>query len=111
MKYVVSLFLLLFANLCWGQSAKSTEYGSGFSFDNQLYALQGASVSLATGLVTHRPWVGAVSGVGSCMAFRAVHDQGYSHDTMFSSDRIAFCAVGSAGGYVINKLMHVGKKR
>lgn len=81
----------------------NTEYSSGFGFDNQLYFMQGYGVALGVGSLAHRPWMGAVAGVGSCMAWRAFHDQGYQHDGMFTSNRMAFCGLGSVAGYVTNK--------
>jgi hypothetical protein len=79
------------------------DFGKGFQMDNQLYLLQGTGVSLIIGELSRRPWIGAAAGIGSCMAYRGVHDRKYRNDGMFSSNRIAFCGLGSAGGYVINK--------
>jgi hypothetical protein len=104
--------VVVFAASVYGQSTKAAnEYGSGFSFNNQLYTLQGAAVSLTTGMITRRPWMGAVAGVSSCLAYRAIHDRGYANDPLFSGNRVAFCAAGSAGGYVLNKVMHIRKKK
>jgi hypothetical protein len=87
-------------------------YSSGFGFDNQLYFLQGWGVTTMVAPLTNRPWVGAAAGVGSCMLWRAVHDQGYTNDGMFSSNRVAFCAAGSAAGYVTSKwLFHARRKK
>jgi len=89
-------------------------YGSGFNTDNQLYVLQGFGVSALVGGITNRPWIGGASGVGSCMLYRAIHDPmvpAIQHDTMFARNRILFCGVGSAGGYVMLKVLHVGKKK
>jgi hypothetical protein len=78
-------------------------YGRGFQTDNQLYMLQGYSVSFGVGVATKRPWMGAAAGVGSCLAYRAIHDQGYANDHLFSSNRLAFCAAGSVAAYATNK--------
>jgi hypothetical protein len=80
-------------------------YGHGFQTDNQQYMLQGYAVSFAVGVATKRPWMGAAAGVGSCLAYRAIHDQGYANDHLFSSNRVAFCAAGSVAAYVTNKWM------
>jgi hypothetical protein len=90
----------------------NTAFSSGLGFDNQLYAVQGWGAAIMVGSFTDRPWLGAASGVGSCMLWRAVHDQGYSKDGMFSSNRIAFCAIGSAAGYATDKwLFHIHRDR
>jgi len=78
-------------------------YGHGFQTDNQQYMLQGYAVSFGVGVVTKRPWMGAAAGVGSCLAYRAIHDQGYANDHLFSSNRVAFCAAGSVAAYVTNR--------
>ena len=114
MKRLIAVLLLLLTAFGFSaelpnapQPQSTNDNGSGFSFDNQLYALQGASVGLAVGLVSHRPWLGAASGVGSCMLWRAVHDQGYKNDPMFTNNRIAFCAAGAGAAYVTMKLIHI----
>lgn len=90
----------------------SNWYSHGFQADNQLYMLQGYAVSFGVGVSTKRPWMGAVAGVGSCLAYRAIHDQGYSNDHLFSSNRVAFCAVGSAAAYATNKwVFHIHRNR
>jgi len=119
MKRLIAILLLLLftgygfsAELPSAPQAQSTsDYGSGFSFDNQLYALQGASVSLAVGIISHRPWLGAASGVGSCMIWRAAHDQGYRSNPMFANNRILFCAAGAAAGYGTMKLIHIHRAK
>jgi hypothetical protein len=78
-------------------------YGHGFQTDNQQYMLQGYAVSFGVGVATKRPWMGAAAGVGSCLAYRAIHDQGYANDHLFSSNRVAFCAAGSVAAYATNK--------
>jgi len=85
----------------------SNDYAAGFSFDNQLYALQGGVVSLAVGTMTGRPWLGLASGVGSCAIYRIIHIQGYHNDKFFGQNRIEFCAAGSIASYGVMKLMHV----
>ncbi len=91
---------------------RNTAYSSGFGFDNQLYVAQGFGVAIMVGQFSNRPWLGAASGVGSCMLWRAVHDQGYRNDGMFSSNRVAFCAIGSAAGYATGKyLFHIHRNR
>jgi hypothetical protein len=86
----------------------NTAFSGGLGFDNQLYVVQGWGAATTVGPLTNRPWLGAASGVGSCMLWRAIHDQGYSNDGMFSSNRIAFCAIGSAAGYATDKwLFHI----
>jgi len=112
MKPLMVVLLLLFtacgfsAELPNGpQPQTSNDYGPGLSFNNQLYALQGASVGFAAGLITHRPWLGAASGVGSCMLWRAVHDLSHKNDPMFARNRIAFCAAGAGAAYVTMKLI------
>lgn len=92
------------------QPVKTADYSSGFGFDNQIYALQGFAVSSLVGPITRRPWLGAAAGVGSCMAWRAIHDQSYVNDGMFSSNRVAFCALGSAVGYATTKWVLRTKK-
>jgi hypothetical protein len=90
----------------------NTAFSSGLGFDNELYAVQGWGVAVMVGQFTNRPWIGAASGVGSCMLWRAVHDQGYRNDGMFSSNRVAFCAIGSAAGYATGKyLFHIHRDR
>jgi hypothetical protein len=87
-------------------------FSSGLGFDNQLYVLQGLGVATMVGQFTNRPWLGATAGVGSCMLWRVVHDQGYTNDRMFGSNRVAFCALGSAVGYATDKWLfgiHRGK--
>ena len=81
----------------------NNRYGPGFQTDNQLYMLQGYAVSFGVGVATKRPWMGAAAGVGSCLAYRAIHDQGYANDHLFSSNRVAFCAAGSVAAYAMNK--------
>lgn len=81
----------------------SNGYSSGFGFDNQLYALQGWTVAVMVGPLTNRPWLGAAAGIGSCMTWRAIHDQGYKNDPMFGYNRVAFCALGAATGYATDK--------
>jgi hypothetical protein len=81
----------------------SNWYGYGFQTDNQLYTLQGYAVSFGVGVSTKRPWMGGAAGVGSCLAYRAIHDQRYSNDHLLSSNRVAFCAVGSVAAYATNK--------
>jgi hypothetical protein len=81
----------------------NNEFSSGFGIDNQLYFMQGYSVAIGVGPLTHRSWMGAAAGVGSCMLWRAVHDQGYKNDSLLSSNRVAFCALGSAAGYATDK--------
>ncbi len=93
-------------------SQPNSAFSSGLGFDNQLYVLQGWGTAIMVGPFTNRPWLGAAAGVGSCMLWRAVHDQGYKNDGMFSSNRMAFCAVGSAAGYVTDKwLFHVHRDK
>ncbi len=93
-------------------SQPDNTFSSGLGFDNQLYVLQGLGVSMMVGQFTSRPWLGATSGVGSCMLWRGIHDQGYTNDRMFSSNRVVFCALGSAVGYATDKWLfriHRGK--
>lgn len=92
----------------------SNSFSKGFGFDNQLYLLQGWGVTNIVAPLTNRPLLGAAAGVGSCMLWRAVHDQGYKNDGMFSSNRVAFCALGSAAGYATDKWLfriHRNKRR
>jgi hypothetical protein len=90
----------------------NTAFSSGVGFDNQLYAVQGWGVAIMVGQFTNRPWLGAASGVGSCILWRTVHDQGYRNDGMFSSNRVASCAIGSAAGYATGKgLFHIHRGR
>ena len=84
-----------------------SEYGAGFSFDNQLYALQGGAVSMIVGTLTYRPWLGLASGVGSCALYRAIHDQYHRNDALFGYHRMEFCAAGAVGTYGLMKLLHV----
>jgi len=86
----------------------TNDYGPGFSFDNQLYALQGGVVSFAVGEITGRPWLGVASGVGSCGLYRIIHIQGYHNDRFFGQNRMEFCAAGSAAQ---NSMRFCPKKR
>jgi hypothetical protein len=56
--------------------------------------------------------MGAAAGVGSCLAYRAIHDQGYSNDHLFSSNRVAFCSVGAVAAYATNKwIFHIRRNK
>jgi hypothetical protein len=112
MKALISIILLLVVSAAASDIPNAPlpntppldhSFSSGFSADNQLYMLQGWGVTTIVGPLTHRPLLGAATGVGSCMLWRAVHDQGYTNDRMFSSNRVAFCALGSAVGYATDK--------
>ena len=86
---------------------RSNDFGKGFSFDNQTYALQGGGVAIIVGTLTYRPWLGLVAGVGSCAVYRAIHNP----NGFFASNRMEFCAAGAAGSYVLMKLMHVHRPK
>src|SRR5438309_6780309 len=43
-------------------TVRSNDYAAGFSFDNQLYALQGGGVAIIVGTLTYRPWAGLAAG-------------------------------------------------
>jgi hypothetical protein len=112
MKALISIILLLVVSAAASDIPNAPQpntspvdhsFSSGFSADNQLYLLQGWGVTTIVGPLTGRPWLGAATGVGSCMLWRAVHDQNYTNDRMFSSNRVAFCALGSAVGYATDK--------
>jgi len=82
---------------------RTNDYAAGFSFDNQLYALQGGGVAIIVGTLTYRPWAGLAAGVGSCALYRAIHNPQH----FFASNRMEFCAAGSLVSYGVMKLMHV----
>ena|SRR5437660_5491767 len=84
-------------------TVRSNDYAAGFSFDNQLYALQGGGVAIIVGTLTYRPWAGLAAGVGSCALYRAIHNPQH----FFASNRMEFCAAGSLVSYGVMKLMHV----
>jgi len=89
----------------------TNDYGPGFSFDNQLYALQGGGIAMIVGTMTYRPWLGLASGVGSCALYRVIHIQGYHNDKFFGSNRMEFCAAGALASYGLTKLMHVHREK
>ena len=84
----------------------TNDYAAGFSFDNQLYALQGGGVAIIVGTLTYRPWLGLAAGVGSCAVYRAIHNP----HGFLASNRMEFCAAGSLGSYGLMKLMHVRRR-
>ena len=89
---------------------RDNQYAAGFSTDNMFYALQGWGVSSVVGMVSNRPWLGALSGFGSCALYRGIHIQGYHNDKFWGDNRMEFCAAGSAVSYGMMKVMHVGRK-
>jgi len=127
MKHLIFAFTLLFLPFaCFAQgwpttpqpqskpspvTPRSNDYAAGFSFDNQLYALQGGGIAMIVGTMTYRPWLGLASGVGSCALYRAIHIQGYHNDKFFGSNRMEFCAAGALASYGLTKLMHVHREK
>src|SRR5437016_6842895 len=119
MKHLIFAFTLLFLPFaCFAQgwpttpqpqskpspvTPRSNDYAAGFSFDNQLYALQGGGIAMIVGTMTYRPWAGLAAGVGSCALYRAIHNPQH----FFASNRMEFCAAGSLVSYGVMKLMHV----
>jgi len=108
--------LLLFCTVALGQLPDApkpayNQYAAGFSTDNMFYGLQGWAVSSVVGMLTNRPWLGALSGVGSCALYRGIHIQGYHNDKLFGYNRIEFCAAGATVSYGMMKIMHVRRNR
>lgn len=102
---VVVLTLALMSSAFALPNAPTPQASDSWTFHRELDGLFGLTISQPVGMISNRPWLGLVAGIGAGVADEARYGQN------FNSGHLAVISGGAFAGYAINKVIqHYDRK-